>query len=76
MSGCGPPAVWNGSGWVDRLDGDVAVLLVAGREVVVPRRDLPSGVSEGDFVRNRAVIPSRRKLAEEFARDKLDELAD
>jgi hypothetical protein len=74
--GCGPPSIWNGSGWVDRLDGEMAIVIVAGREVVVRKSQLPTGVAEGDYVRGHTVIPSRRKLAEELAQGRLVELED
>ena len=33
---------------VDRIEGDVAVLEIAGRAVDVPLAELPAGVKEGD----------------------------
>ncbi|MFP2931376.1 DUF3006 domain-containing protein [Pyxidicoccus sp. 3LG] len=35
---------------LDRIEGDVAVLAVEGREVTRPLRELPKGVREGDVL--------------------------
>ncbi|MBI3071638.1 MAG: DUF3006 family protein [Deltaproteobacteria bacterium] len=75
-NGCGPPLVWNGSGWVDRVVGDVVVVIEGRRQLVVPRRWLPENVVEGDYVSDRTIIQSRRVCAEQRIRDKLRALTD
>ncbi|MBJ6759298.1 DUF3006 domain-containing protein [Myxococcaceae bacterium JPH2] len=35
---------------LDRIEGDIAVLVVDGREVTRPMRELPAGAREGDVI--------------------------
>lgn len=57
---------------VDRFEGDVAVLEIAGQRVNVPRAELPAGTKEGDglmFVRSEPTTDSdQERLARLKAR--------
>ncbi len=63
--------------YLDRFEGDTAVLLLNGREVAVPRSALPASAAEGDHLHvyftingeareetSRQVAKTRRKLRE------------
>lgn len=36
--------------WVDRIEGDLAVMVVHGRSVTIPRGCLPAGAREGSHL--------------------------
>ena len=56
--------------FVDRIEGDRAVLLVRGRTRSVPRKTLQAGVGEGQVVRDGASDPeATRRLRREVRRE-------
>ncbi len=56
--------------YLDRFEGDAAVLLIEGREAVVPAAILPADAREGDHLLLSVSVDSaaRGRTAEEIAR--------
>jgi hypothetical protein len=63
--------------FVDRLEGEVAVLVVGGRERRVPLQSLPAGVREGDWLSDdlTRIDPAQRERAEREIRERRKRLA-
>lgn len=59
--------------YLDRFEGDFAVLLVEGQTLTVPRQILPPDATEGDYLSlSMAVDKERRRAVEQ----KISELQD
>jgi len=47
--------------YLDRFEGDKAILLIDGAEAVIPRALLPADISEGDYLNIEASIDTERR---------------